>query len=91
MKTLAPSSDCRRQRGSALVTVIIFSCVLLALVASVMQWSLTERRLNSRNASWLEARNAAEAAAETQVVVPGKGPRGSRPKKPKGPLWTKRG
>ena len=64
MKTLAPRSDRRRQRGSALVTVIIFSCVLLTLVASVMQWSLTERRLNSRNGSWLEARNAAEAAAE---------------------------
>jgi hypothetical protein len=59
---LATARQCRR--GSALVTVIIFSFVLLTLAASVMQWSLTERRLNSRNAYWLEARNAAEAAAE---------------------------
>jgi YidC/Oxa1 family membrane protein insertase len=34
----------------------------------------------------------AQAAAESQFIdVPGKGPRDSRPKKPKGPLWTKRG
>jgi YidC/Oxa1 family membrane protein insertase len=32
-----------------------------------------------------------EAATETVVKVSGKGPRGSRPKKPKGPFWTKRG
>jgi len=31
------------------------------------------------------------AAAETTIRVPGRGPRGSRPKKPKGPFWTKRG
>jgi membrane protein insertase Oxa1/YidC/SpoIIIJ len=39
----------------------------------------------------IKQKEAAEAAAETQVVMPGKGARGSRPKKPKGPLWTKRG
>ncbi len=32
-----------------------------------------------------------QAAGETIVTVSGKGPRESRPKKPKGPLWTKRG
>lgn len=44
--------------------VLLYSFLLLTLVASVMQWSLTERRLNSRSAYWLEARNAAEAASE---------------------------
>jgi len=39
----------------------------------------------------IEAREAMEAAAETTVRMPGKGPRGSRPKKPKGPMWFKRG
>ncbi len=32
-----------------------------------------------------------EAQNETVVKVSGKGPRNSRPKKPKGPFWTKRG
>jgi hypothetical protein len=42
----------------------MFSVMLLTLVASVMQWSTTERRLNRRNAAMIEARNAAEAVAE---------------------------
>jgi len=36
-------------------------------------------------------RDAEAAAAETTIRVPGRGPRASRPKKPKGPFWTKRG
>jgi len=36
-------------------------------------------------------KEAAEAAAQTTVRVPGKAPRGNRPKKPKGPLWFKHG
>ncbi|MGB2820524.1 MAG: membrane protein insertase YidC, partial [Phycisphaerae bacterium] len=39
----------------------------------------------------IQAREAAEAAAVTTVKVPGKAPRGSRPKKPKGPFFIKRG
>jgi len=39
----------------------------------------------------IRAKEAAEAAAVTTVKIPGKGPRGSRPKKPKGPFFTKRG
>jgi|GEM_PF-6887508 len=64
MRTSSPSATRDRQRGSALITVLLFSFVLLTLVGSVLQWSLTERRLNSRNGYWLEARNAAEAVAE---------------------------
>ena len=36
-------------------------------------------------------REAQEAATETTVRVPGKGPRSNRPKKPKGPFWIKKG
>jgi len=39
----------------------------------------------------IRAKQEAEDAAETKVAVPGKGPRSSRPKKPKGPFWIKRG
>ena len=38
----------------------------------------------------IREKEAAEAAAVTTVHVPGKGFRDSRPKKSKGPNWTKR-
>ncbi|HVU23338.1 MAG TPA: hypothetical protein VHE13_04375 [Opitutus sp.] len=53
-----------RTRGSALITVLLFCFLLITIAASVMNWGLTERRLNARSAYWLEARNAAEAVAE---------------------------
>ena len=39
----------------------------------------------------IEAKQAAEAAATTTVRIPGKAPRDNRPKKPKGPMFFKRG
>ena len=39
----------------------------------------------------LRAKEAAQAAQETTVALPGKASRSSRPKKPKGPNWVKRG
>lgn len=39
----------------------------------------------------IEAQKAAEAAEVTTVKVPGKAPRGARPKKPKGPNFFKKG
>ena len=39
----------------------------------------------------IEAKEALAAAMQTTVSLPGKGPRGSRPKKPKGPIRYKRG
>ncbi len=39
----------------------------------------------------IRAKDAADAATETTVTVPGKAPRKARPKKPKGPTWIKRG
>lgn len=53
-----------RERGSALVTVLLFCFLLFTLIGSLMRWSATERGLNDRNAALIEARNAAEAVAE---------------------------
>ncbi|MCE5327777.1 MAG: YidC/Oxa1 family insertase periplasmic-domain containing protein [Planctomycetaceae bacterium] len=39
----------------------------------------------------VQAKEALEAAMETTISIPGKGMRSARPKKPKGPFWTKRG
>lgn len=54
----------RSLRGSAILSVVIFSTVALLLVGSILSWGLSERRFNHRNALRLEARNAAEALAE---------------------------
>lgn len=62
MKTVLSSRS--RERGSALVTVILLSFGLLIITASVLGFSLSERRLNYREAMRLEARNAAEAVSE---------------------------
>ena len=51
-------------RGSALAVAILFIMVCALLAFSVLRWSVTERRLNSRAAKWLAARNAAEGVAE---------------------------
>ena len=39
----------------------------------------------------IEAKEALEASRTTTVQMPGRGPRGSRPKKPKGPMRFKKG
>lgn len=54
----------KSRRGSALVTVIIFSMMVMLVVTSTLGYSLNERRLNHREALRLEARNAAEAISE---------------------------
>jgi hypothetical protein len=64
MRPPASALPSRRQRGSAFITVAIFTTILLLVAASIITWSTSERRLNSRNGYWLEARNAAEAVAE---------------------------
>ncbi len=73
MKTkFASSGWAARTHGGAFITVMMFTMVLFLLSASILGWSMTERRLNARAASWLEARNAAEATAEygfSQIVT----------------------
>ncbi len=79
-----------RSRGSAFITVLLYSFLLLSLVATILQWSLTERRMNTRASYFLEARNAAEALAEygfsqiatqfsSHATVPSFNPAGSSP------------
>lgn len=58
------SSRHGRQRGTALITVIMITTMLTIISSSLIGWSVSERRLNLRNAQRLEARNAAEALAE---------------------------
>jgi hypothetical protein len=53
-----------RPRGSALLTVIIFTTFMALLAGSILTWSVNERFLNTRTVYWIEARNAAEALCE---------------------------
>jgi hypothetical protein len=82
-----------RSRGSAFVTVLLYSFLLLTLVATILQWSLSERRMNMRASYFLEARNGAEALAEygfsqiatqfsSHATVPSFDPQGSSPLAP---------
>jgi hypothetical protein len=64
MKTKTASLSLSGNRGSAFITVLLFTFMLTTIIASMLQWSLSERRLNMRNSYWLEARNGAEALAE---------------------------
>lgn len=52
------------QRGSVILTVLIFTTVLALLAGSLLSYTLTERRLNHGNKLRFEAKNAAEAALE---------------------------
>ena len=54
----------RGRRGSALLTVLLFTFLLAAIVASMLQWAIHERRMNTRTGYWMEARNASEALVE---------------------------
>ena len=62
MKTLLLPRHPRR--GSALVTVMMLAVGLMIIIASILSYSLSERRLNYREGMRLEARNAAEAVSE---------------------------
>jgi len=67
-----PSVPLFRQRGSVILIVLIFTTVLAMIAASLLSYTLTERRLNHANKLRFEAKNAAEAmleyaAAETRA------------------------
>jgi len=51
-------------RGGALITVIIVTTVVSMIVASLLQWGVSDQKVNVRHFALLDARNAAEAAAE---------------------------
>ena len=61
MKNTSPFNS---TRGSALAVALLFTMVCALLAFSVLRWSITERKLNSRGALWLSARNASEGVAE---------------------------
>lgn len=52
------------QRGSVILIVLIFTTILAMIAASLLSYTLTERRLNHSNKLRFEAKNAAEAALE---------------------------
>lgn len=56
------------RRGSAFVTTLVFCLILLALVASVLRYAVSERRTNNRAKLLLEARAAAEAISEYGIA-----------------------
>lgn len=64
MKTKSLSS----QHGGAFITVLGFSLILLMLVASVLKYSGSERKLNNREKIHFEARLAAEAISEYGIA-----------------------
>jgi hypothetical protein len=61
MKQKPPSPS---ERGSAIAVALLFTMICAMLAFSILQWSVTERRLNARGGLWLAARNAAEGVAE---------------------------
>jgi hypothetical protein len=64
MNSSPHSSFLHRTRGSAFITVIIFTAMMALILGTLMTWSINERHLNGRNLYWLQASNAAEALAE---------------------------
>ena len=57
--------------------------IMASTFAGVAEQAIIRRHIRQKD--------AAAAARETTVAVPGKAPRKARPKKPKGPNWIKRG
>jgi len=53
--------------GVALITVIIFTTVLVAIVGSLLRWGVHEQRINHRHFVLMDAQNAAESAVEFGV------------------------
>jgi hypothetical protein len=64
MNSSLSSSFSHRTRGSAFITVVIFTAIMTIMIGTLMAWSINERHLNARNLYWLQASNAAEALAE---------------------------
>jgi len=52
-----------RQRGSALIAVVMFTSILALLSGSMLLYSMSERRSNERLRLLLRARNMAENVA----------------------------
>ncbi len=51
----------RRRRGSALITVVMLTAMMAILTASMLKYTITERRGNERNRLILRAKNMSES------------------------------
>lgn len=58
-----PTRHSSSRKGSALLTVVIFSGVMFVLTGSLLQYTAVERRSNERNRLLLRSRNMAENVA----------------------------
>ncbi len=58
------NTSSRSRHGSVIAMALIFAILLGLLLFSLVDFGLTERRLNSRHATWTDARYAAESALE---------------------------
>ncbi len=56
-------SLCARRRGSALLTVVMLTAMMAILTASMLRYTMSERRGNERNRLILRAKNQAENIA----------------------------
>ncbi|MDX2109071.1 MAG: hypothetical protein SFY80_02400 [Verrucomicrobiota bacterium] len=54
----------KKQRGSALVMVIIAVLVVSMIIGSLMLYAMTERRLNHNQLMWIQGRSAAEGIVD---------------------------
>ncbi len=63
------------------------SGLTLYIMASTTIGVIEQQRIRAH----IKEKEEQEAARETVIDISGRGPRDNRPKKPKGPLWTKRG
>jgi len=61
-------SPASARRGSAFITVMLFSSILLLLVGSILKYATLERRLNNRSKLLMAARAAAESISEYGVA-----------------------
>ncbi|MGF1449312.1 MAG: hypothetical protein ACFB20_07835 [Opitutales bacterium] len=57
----------RARRGSALITVIMLTTIVGLIIASVLDWGVSEQIVNERHLLNQEVRNAAESALEMGI------------------------
>jgi hypothetical protein len=62
-----PQGAHSQRRGSALLVVIMLTAISGLLIASVLDWGVTEQTLNEHHILTLDARNAAESVVEQGV------------------------
>lgn len=81
MRTARSSSLLPRHRGSALITVVMLTAMMALLTASMLTYSLSERRGNERNRLILRAKNMAENIAlySAEQLIPKLNRMGSAP------------